>query len=132
MISFLLGLFMTTPTIRDCAPGTSLFLVNSVSLNPSTPMPGEKVSLDLEYTVPTGYVTTAGQAKYEITYNFIPLTPTVEPLCQNIPCPLGAGSYTNNTVSEWPTGLSGTLKTKITWMDIMGVELLCLQMDAKF
>ena len=132
MISFLLGLFMTTPTIRDCAPGTSLFLVNSVSLNPSTPMPGEKVSLHLEYTVPTGYVTTAGQAKYEITYNFIPLTPTVEPLCQNIPCPLGAGSYTNNTVSEWPTGLSGTLKTKITWMDIMGVELLCLQMDAKF
>jgi len=38
----------------------------------------------------------------------------------------------NNTVVDWPTGLTGTLVTKITWTDIMNVPLMCLRIDAKF
>lgn len=130
MISLLLGLFAVAPTVKNCDHG-SLFTVDSASLIPVIPLPGDQVTLNLKYTVPVGYVATEGKVKYDLTYNFIPLAPVVEPLCANIPCPLGAGTYVNNTVVDWPTGLTGTLITKITWTDVMNVRLLCLQIDAK-
>jgi hypothetical protein len=131
MMSLLLGLFAVAPTVKNCDPG-SLFTVDSASLIPAIPLPGDQVTLNLKYTVPIGYVATEGKVKYDLTYNFIPLAPAVEPLCANIPCPLGPGTYVNNTVVDWPTGLTGTLVTKITWTDIMNVPLMCLRIDAKF
>ena len=119
------------PTVRDCGAATSVFKINSVSLTPADPKPGEKVGLNLDYTVPSGVTVTGGQAKYDITYNFLPLSPTIEPLCQDIPCPLGPGTYLNTTYSTWPTGLSGTLNTKITWLDEVGTQLLCIGIVAK-
>ena len=119
------------PTVRDCGVGTSVFKINSVSLTPADPKPGENVGLNLDYTVPSGVTVTGGQAKYDITYNFLPLSPTIEPLCQDIPCPLGPGTYLNTTYSTWPTGLSGTVNTKITWLDEAGKQLLCIGIVAK-
>lgn len=130
-MSLLLGLFAVAPTVKNCDPG-SLFTVDSATLIPAIPLPGDQVTLNLKYTVPIGYVATEGTVKYDLTYNFIPLTPAVESLCSNIPCPLGPGTYVNNTVVDWPTGLMGTLVTKITWTDIMNVPLMCLRIDAKF
>jgi len=119
------------PTVTDCGLDKSVFKVNSVGLLPLDPKPGERVAMNLDYTVPPGVTVTAGQAKYEITYNFIPITPTIEPLCQNIPCPLGPGTYVNSTYSNWPTGITGTVKTKITWADETGKQLLCIGIVAK-
>ena len=130
MFSLLVSLFMVAPSIKPCNE-IMLFAVNSVSFNPPTPLPGEKVALQLNYTVPFGYIATAGTVRYELTYNFLPLAPTVEPLCQNIPCPLSPGTYENSTFADWPKDLVGTLKTKIIWKDILGVQLLCLNIDAK-
>ena len=119
------------PTVRDCGLGTSIFKINSVNLTPADPKPGESVALNLDYTVPSDVIVTGGQTRYDITYNFLPLAPTIEPLCQNIPCPLGPGTYLNSTYSTWPTGLSGTVNTKITWLDEVGTQLLCIGIVAK-
>jgi hypothetical protein len=129
----LVGLLALTvaPTVRDCGTSATLFKINSLSLTPADPKPGEKVGLNLDYTVPAGVTVTGGQAKYDITYNFIPLSPTVEPLCQNIPCPLGPGSYVNTTYSTWPSGIRGTVNTKITWVDEASKQLLCIGIAAK-
>jgi hypothetical protein len=88
--------------------------------------------MDIDYTVPEGFTVKDGQAKYAITYNFIPLSPTIEPLCQNIPCPLSSGTYQNKTSSTWPSGVSGSVNTKITWADETGAQLLCINLAAKF
>jgi hypothetical protein len=125
----LLSLFAAAPVLKPCT--NTLFTLNSLSLDPHVPLPGDKVALIMDYTVPVGYVTTGGTAKYELTYNFLPLSPTTEPLCQNIPCPLGPGTYKNSSIADWPTGLTGSLKTVITWTDVAGVKLLCFTIDAK-
>ncbi len=129
----LIGLLslVVPPTIRDCGVGTSVFTINSLSLTPADPKPGDQVGLNLDYTVPPGVVITGGQAKYDVTYNFIPFSPTVEPLCQDVPCPLGPGTYKNTSYSAWPTGLSGTVNTKITWLDEVDTQLLCIGISAK-
>lgn len=130
-MSLLLALFAVAPTVRDCGVQT-LFKIDSVGLSPTTPLPGDNVTLQLTYTVPLGYIATDGKAKYELTYNFLPLSPTIQPLCDNIPCPLLPGTYSNNTYELWPEGLAGTLKTKITWTDVSGELLLCMTINAKF
>jgi hypothetical protein len=134
MLLFLLGLLSVAavpPTVKDCSSGTSVFALNAVGLVPADPTPGETVTLHLEYTVPSGVTVTDGTAKFAATYNFIPLSPTTEPLCQDIPCPLGPGRYMNNTLSTWPSGLSGTLVSTLTWQDTSGKQLLCISITAK-
>lgn len=135
MILLLLALLGITsaapPTVKDCSSGTSVFTVNAASLVPTDPTPGQNVTLHLEYTVPPGVTVTGGQSTFAVTYNFIPLSPTVEPLCQDIPCPLGPGSYSNNTVSMWPSGLSGTVVSTLKWQDIDSKQLLCISITAK-
>ena len=116
--------------VVDCGAGKSLFTINALSLEPAQPVPNENVSLHLDYSVPAGLTINGGDAKYAVTYNFIPLTPTVEPLCKNIPCPLPSGSYSNTTYMLWPSGLSGSLVTKITWTDTSARQLLCISITA--
>jgi len=116
--------------VTDCGGGKSVFTISALSLAPAQPVAGENVSLHLEYSVPAGVTVTAGEARYAVTYNFIPLTPTVEPLCRNIPCPLSTGSYSNTTYMLWPSGLSGSLTTKITWVDPTAKQLLCINIVA--
>lgn len=127
----LLGVFAIPPNVKDCSNGASVFTVNAVGIVPADPTPGQNVTLHLEYTVPNGVTVTDGLAKFATTYNFIPFSPTTEPLCQDVPCPLGPGSYTNNTVSMWPSGLSGTLISTLTWQDTSGKQLLCVSITAK-
>ena len=118
------------PVVKDCGAGKSLFSIQALSLQPAQPVPGENVSLHLDYSVPAGVTINGGEARYAVTYNFIPLTPTVEPLCKNIPCPLSSGSYSNTTYMLWPSGLSGNLVTKITWLVVTLKQLLCIQLTA--
>ena len=132
MVSLLsLALVVLPPVLTNCGTATTVFKINSMSLSPANPIPGELVALNLDYTVPEGVMVTGGQATYAVTYNFLPLAPTIEPLCQNIPCPLGAGTYQNSSSSTWPTGLSGSVNTKITWADDTGTPLLCINLAAK-
>jgi hypothetical protein len=118
-------------TLKDCSSGTSLLVVNKMSLEPSAPSPGQKVGFTLDYTVHPNTIITDGTARYETTYNFIPLSPTIQPLCSNIPCPLGPGRYVNTTYSTWPTGLSGTIVSRMKWLDSTGTLLICTEISGK-
>jgi len=113
--------------VRDCAAGTSVFTVNSVSLNPAAPVPGQNVTLSLDYTVPAGVTVTGGQTEYDITWNFIPFEPSYEPLCGDIPCPLGPGRYTNQSTSLWPDSVSGYVTSQMKWLDEGNKLLLCIE-----
>lgn len=132
LLSLLLAVTAVPPTVKDCSNGASVFQINAASISPTDPIPGQNVTLHLEYTVPNGVIITGGQAKFAVTYNFIPFSPTIEPLCEDIPCPLGPGSYSNDTVSMWPSGLSGTVISTLTWQDENAKQLLCISITAKF
>ena len=67
-----------------------------------------------------------GTSEYSATYNFLPLTTTVGPLCADVPCPLKSGQYTNESDTMWPSGISGTLSTQMKWFDVDRDLLLCL------
>lgn len=116
-------------TVANCGEGAAVFTLNSASLDPVNPNPGDKVGLTISYTVPAGVTVADGTAEYDITWNYIPFSPSVEPLCQDIPCPLEAGTYTNTSYSDWPTGVSGLLDSKMKWLDSNSKLLLCVEIS---
>lgn len=119
-------------TLKDCAPGTSVFRLDAAKLTPADPAPGDFVDLTLSYTVPDFVTIFEGTAEYDVSVNYIPMSPYTEPLCQNVPCPVREGTYTNTTRSTWPTGLHGLLVNKMIWKAAAGDTLLCLQITTKF
>ena len=129
----LLALALSTQaiTVSDCGKGATAFTLGPMSVTPSTPVAGDNVTLIYQYTVPAGMVVTDGISKYSVTYNFIPFSPTIEPLCKNIPCPLSSGTYTNTSTTTWPSGLSGTLTSQIAWQDQNSKPLLCISISGK-
>jgi len=129
-IGLIASTFFLNATVNDCGAGKSIFTLNAASLTPTDPAPGEEAKLYLEYTVPAGVTVTDGTAEYDTTWNFIPFEPTIEPLCQDIPCPLGPGQYQNTSTSTWPTGVSGLLDTQMKWLDTESNLLLCVEISA--
>ena len=117
---------MFTTSVNDCSAGKSLFTLNSAYVAPDVPVAGENVSITIFYTVPEGMTITDGTSEYSATYNFLPLSTTVEPLCSDVPCPLKSGQYTNQSDTMWPSGISGTLSTQMKWFDADKDLLLCL------
>ena len=117
-------------TLKDCGVNTALFMINAMSITPPVATPGASSQLYLEYVVPAGTTIMGGTTKYEFSFNGIPFTPTVEPLCQNVPCPLGPGLYPNTSKVDWPTGVSGKIKTRMSWLDVDSTLLLCLDTTA--
>jgi hypothetical protein len=116
--------------VSDCTKASaSRFTVQSLSLTPPDQVsPGENVTLSLIYTNPT--LVTDGTVTTSVTYNFIPLTPTVEPLCKSVSCPLEPGQHDGGVSYNFPTGLSGSVVTKIVWT-VADIQVLCLQLTLK-
>ena len=102
-----------------------------MSIDPAIPVPGAPLTLQLTYEVPDGLTVTDGTAEYDVTYNYIPFTPSVEPLCQDIPCPLGPGVYTNHSTTTWPDGLAGQLVSQMKWWDSSKNLLLCVEIASQ-
>lgn len=117
--------------VSDCAPGESLFDIRSISIDPAIPVSGAPLTLHLQYEVPQGLTVTGGTAEYDVTYNYIPFTPSEEPLCQDVPCPLGPGLYTNHSTTTWPDGLSGQLVSRMKWWDSNKNLLLCVEIASQ-
>jgi hypothetical protein len=44
-----------------------------------------------------------------------------------VACPIEPGAHTNTTVTEWPSGVTGTFKSKMRWAS-GGAELLCVEL----
>jgi hypothetical protein len=130
MVNFL-TLMAALVSVKDCGAGKAAFKIHELSVNPVMVNPGEPLTLHMKYEVPQGLLVKSGTAKYAVNYNFIPLSPTIEPLCSNVPCPLGPGIYTNDTKTTWPTGLSGSVTTTITWLDESSKLLACIAIASK-
>ena len=115
--------------VSDCTKASpSRFTIQSLSLTPDQVSPGQNVTLGLLYTNPT--LVTDGTVTTTVTYNSIPLTPTVEPLCKSVVCPLQPGQHDGGVSYLFPSGLSGTVVTKIVWA-VADVQVLCLQLTVK-
>jgi hypothetical protein len=121
----------TLSTVKDCAAGRSVFTLNNANITPANPVPGDKVIMNVDYTVPDPLVITDGASEFQVTYNFIPFAPTIEPLCANVPCPLGPGFYSNATETQWPTSISGTVTSQMKWFDQDRNLLLCVALSIK-
>jgi len=117
-------------SLTDCSNGGSLFKITSMSFSPDPAVRGENSTLLISMTVPQEI--TGGTATYSTTYNFIPFSPTVEPLCdKTVACPIKVGTL--NTVSSFPIdpSLSGTLQLRIEWKDPNSIQLLCVSIKTK-
>jgi len=120
---------IVSASITDCSAGKSLFKVQALGFWPDPAIKKDNSTISFAYTVPEpGF--TGGTATYTPTYNFIPLSPTVEDLCKNVNCPILPGTYNQSTSSTFPD-LSGSLNIKIEWKDKTGAQLLCALIKTK-
>ncbi len=118
-------------SVSDCGGTAGLFMIDSLSLYPDTPISGQNITLFMNYSVPDNMTITGGTAEYDVTWNYIPFEPTTEPLCQNVPCPLGPGHYTNQSASQWPSGVSGYIASQMKWWDTEDRLLLCVEIQSQ-
>jgi hypothetical protein len=126
MIWTLLALAATAAaTIIDCDP-QSVFRPITLELQPATPVSGELVHLINKFENP-GPVVTDGTVTTSITLNFVPFTPSVEPLCQNTACPIAVGAVDRSTESTWPSDIQGKIVSRSQWTGVNGESLLCVQ-----
>jgi hypothetical protein len=113
------------PAITSCSKATALFKIDALGFWPDPAVRNENSTISFLYTVPEPGITGIGAtAVYTVTYNFIPLTPTIEDLCKNIACPILPGTYNLSTSSTFPD-VSGSLVSKIEWKNQDGAQLLC-------
>jgi len=123
-----LGLSSALATLVACDPTITSFKINSQGFSPSPPVAGQDSTLWIDFTVPDPLVT-AGTAKYSITFNGIPFSPSTEDLCTQVVCPIKTQNL--SSTSQWPSGLSGKIISKIQWYDASGSYLLCSQLTEK-
>lgn len=118
--------------ITDCGKGATKFVVDGLAYWPDPPIPGQNGTLSFLYTVPDGTDTiTDGTAKYSLTLNGIPFPASTDPLCNDVPCPIVPGTFNLTSTSEFPTGVSGKISSKIQWYDTSNTELLCVDLTVR-
>jgi hypothetical protein len=119
-------------TITDCGLSKSLFKLNAAGFWPDPAVKNDNSTVSLDFTVPEGVTINEGTVRYSLTYNFIPLSPSVEPLCpNNIECPIVPGTFNKSTSSIFPSGVSGTMVIKSEWFGPTNNLLLCYQIRTK-
>jgi hypothetical protein len=131
MFTYALALLGLSPmtTIKDCGVG-SQFQLTVLAFTPDSPQGGETTFMTVKFYNP-GPDVTAGTVTTSITYNFIPITPTVEDLCVNTVCPIVNGPNDRSSSGPWPSGVRGKISTKIVWAYPNASQLLCIQLDVK-
>ncbi len=117
----------TYSTVADCGAGKSVFQIVDQSFSPEPPVAGQPYDYWFYYQVPDGVTVDAGTAKYSLSLNGIPFTPSTEDLCSQTVCPKTAGYHNESSTDTWPTGVSGKVVTKLEWFDANGNLLLCSQ-----
>lgn len=130
---FTLFFALGSATVTDCSNGGSLFKLTSMSFSPDPTVPGQNSTLLLSMSVPQEITVADGPtATYTTTYNFIPFTPTVDPLCDvTVPCPILIGTLDTYSSIPIDASLTGTLQLKIEWKDAKAQQLMCVQIKTK-
>ena len=123
---------VTQFTIKNCGTNTDLIQNLVLSVEPVLP----QIDYTLYVSGDLSEEVIGGTSKYDITYNFIPLTPTINDLCteiknSNITCPLKIGYIGLQSKGTVKTGLSGSVTIKNQWFNLNGVRILCMQFNIK-
>jgi len=123
---------VTKFVISSCGDSTDLMQNIVLSVEPKLPQSDYTIYLngDLSQTI------TKGTSKYDITYNFIPISPTTEDLCteiesSNVSCPLLNGFLSSESKGTIPIDLSGSLIIKNQWFNNDQAKILCMKFDIK-
>jgi hypothetical protein len=127
---FALGFAVSDATIKDCGNGLSILQLTDLALKPDPPVGGQLLDMTVKFINPDSDIIN-GTVTTSLTLNFIPFTPTVEPLCVNTKCPLVNGLNDRSTSNTFPDNVSGKLVSKITWTDLDGSLLLCIQISTQ-
>ena len=122
---------VTSFTYKSC--GTDTDIAQNVILNIDPVLPETDYILYLNADLSNEVY--SGTSKYSITYNFIPLSPTVNDLCteisnSNITCPL-INHISSQSKGSVPTGLSGTSIIKNEWFNENNTRILCMTFTVK-
>jgi hypothetical protein len=126
LVSFLVGLQTVFSSIRDCGNEMTSFKLTELSQTPRDSIrTGENLTLTLKYEVPSRIP--MGTSQTSVSLNFIPLGTKTEELCSTMPCPIEPGIHDGSSWALFPSGVSGTLVTKINWYDDQQNHLLCLE-----
>jgi hypothetical protein len=115
-------------TIKNCASGSSIFQITELSLKPDPIVPGEPLDMTLLFINPSSYITD-GSVTTTLQLNYVPFSPTTEPLCKNTKCPLINGLNDRSTSSTWPSNIYGKVSSRIEWFDQNGLLMLCIQIN---
>lgn len=123
---------VTKFVVSSCGDSTDLMQNIVLSVEPKLPQTDYTLYLngDLTQTI------TKGTSKYDITYNFIPISPTIEDLCteiesSNISCPLLNGFISSESKGRIPIDVSGSLTIKNQWFNNDQTKILCMKFDIK-
>jgi hypothetical protein len=126
LISLFLSLTSVSASIRNCGTEMTQFKITELSQTPSdTIRPGENLTLTLKYDVPSRVA--MGTSVTSVSLNFIPVGTKTEELCSSMSCPIEPGSHDGSTWALFPSGVSGTLVSKINWYDDQQNHLLCIE-----
>lgn len=129
-----LALFAALATARasimDCSDGASVFRPTTLSLTPEPPVPGQPVLMTVLFDNP-GEEVTDGTVTTSVTINGLPFAPSTEALCTNTQCPIPNGPVDRSATSDWPTGISGKIDSRIEWTGVNGEQLLCLKITER-
>lgn len=112
--------------VRDCGGGKGRAPLLGFDSQPANPVAGDNVSLWVAYDLPAPAIT-GGTATYAFNLNGIPFTPTVEDLCTQTACPKETGFNNETSSSIFPSGVSGKIKSSITWKDQDNALVWCVE-----
>lgn len=115
-------------TIKDC-DSSSVFRPTQLALSPDPPVPGKPVRLTLIFDNTASEITD-GTVSTSISVNYIPLSPSSGPLCENTACPIIPGSNDRSTETTFPS-VTGLIRSKVTWTGPQGQSLLCIDTSFK-
>lgn len=130
LVALLSVLSVTNASIVDCGADQSQFKLTQLALTPEPPIPGQDVLMTVVFDNP-GPEVTDGLVTNSITLNGLPFSPSTEALCTNTQCPLVVGSNDRSATSQWPTGVSGKIVSRIEWTDTSGGLLLCIEITER-
>jgi hypothetical protein len=114
--------------IKDCDP-SSVFRPTQLALSPDPPIPGKPVRLTLIFDN-TGPEITDGTVSTSLSVNYIPVSPSSGPLCENTACPIVPGANDRSTETTFPS-VTGLIHSKVTWKGPQGQSLLCIDTSFK-
>lgn len=120
----MLRLLTALASIKSCGTGRATLV--GFDSQPTNPVAGDNVSLWVAYDLLSPPIT-GGTATYGVNLNGIPLPSTTDPLCTQTSCPKDPGTYNESSWSIFPSGVSGKIKSTITWKDQTDALVWCVE-----